>query len=177
MNLTSLSEQIKDLRAMKLGLMKTKMATVLRIVSCVTEIEEEEIRSKRRYSKLVDARYAFMYICHVHLGFNLSVVGRFIDKDHATVIHAKQKVNAYISIGAKEEVIRIIDSVVDTLRATNNNKPHLDMEEIKGVQEDSYMTEMDKVFEHISYTDKRIEFWQKRKEYLLDLKQKMYQHR
>jgi hypothetical protein len=176
MNLTNLNEQTEDLRAMKLGFMKTKMATVLKTVSFISEIEEDEIKAKTRYSAVIAARHAFMYVCHVHLGINCSTVGRFINKDHATVLHAKKKVNGYVTMGVTEEVVRVIDAVVEALRAANKENPYLDMEEISGEPQGTFKTEMDKVFEQISYTDKRIEFWQKRKEYLLDLKNKMYQH-
>jgi hypothetical protein len=53
-------------------------------------IEKEtgyNINTKRRYRHLVDSRKMFYYIARKHTDSSLSILGKFLKRDHATALH------------------------------------------------------------------------------------------
>ena len=84
---------------------------ILTIVSIATEISCSELRSKKRNRRLVWARQVFNLIAYREQGFTLNQVGRFIDRDHSTVLHSLR--NHDNLIGCKDlTYIRMYENIL-----------------------------------------------------------------
>ena len=86
---------------------------VINVVKDVTGISKRDIRSTSRKTEVVLARNIVMYIMHVHLGLTTKKTGRFVNRDHATCIHAVKVMRGYIDLYNKHNVDDL--SVVDKL--------------------------------------------------------------
>ena len=61
------------------------------IVSAIKEvlsIEVEDLQSRERFRTLVNARYIYAFFARTLLGSSLSEIGKFINRDHTTIMHA-----------------------------------------------------------------------------------------
>lgn len=69
-----------------------ELKTILKAVSEVTNISEEDIISKSRLKEHVTARHLYCYFALKKTNKTLSVVGKFINRNHASIIHGSNKV-------------------------------------------------------------------------------------
>lgn len=65
----------------------TDLNDILRASAAFCDMTPEDIKSKTRVQKYVRARVLFMVKARNH-GHSLKAIGRFIGRDHSTVIHA-----------------------------------------------------------------------------------------
>ena len=78
--------------------MKTRIATVAKIVCREFDVTKEQLESKNRMRKFSIARHAFYYLCHKH-GHSLKKIGMWLgDRDHTTVMHGKRIAETAIGI-------------------------------------------------------------------------------
>lgn len=99
---------------------KNIVSDVSRIATLVTNytgITMEEISGKLRTSSIVLARMAFCYLARKYVpNISLSEIGRQINRDHTTIIHALDKIETYI----KERSNKIIYKIEDIEDALGN---------------------------------------------------------
>lgn len=60
--------------------------TLLRLVSSAYDIPEELIRGKGRSKFLIEPRIIFIYYCR-EAGYSFPEIGRFLNRDHSTIIN------------------------------------------------------------------------------------------
>lgn len=70
-----------------------KMDDILRLIEHNFGITRTELMSKSRKSRVAWARQVAMYLARLYTSLSLDVIGKTFDRDHATVVHAFQKVN------------------------------------------------------------------------------------
>lgn len=70
-----------------------KMDDILRLIEHNFGITRTELISKSRKSRVAWARQVAMYLARLYTALPLEVIGKTFSRDHATVIHAFQKVN------------------------------------------------------------------------------------
>lgn len=56
-------------------------------VSAEFEISEATIKGRSRKEKVVLARHIFAFIARVKFGFSLPVIGKFINRDHTSILY------------------------------------------------------------------------------------------
>jgi chromosomal replication initiation ATPase DnaA len=56
----------------------------------------EEIISTSRIAEIKDARHIYCYLCNKHLRYGCAVLGRRLEKDHSSIIHAIRRVRKEI---------------------------------------------------------------------------------
>lgn len=67
------------------------MAEVLAAVARTTGLSAEAIRGKRRTEKMCGARHlAVLLICDLCPEKSLTQIGRFLNRDHTTIIHGRK---------------------------------------------------------------------------------------
>ena len=66
---------------------------ILKAVSEVTNVSKEEIISKIKTKDIVLARHLYCYISVKKTNKSLKEIGEFINRNHATVIHANNKIS------------------------------------------------------------------------------------
>jgi len=83
---------------------KNKIDKVIKIIADKYNLTPEDLKGKKRLSKIAVPRQIGMYICRVYLEEPLSKIGNeFGGKDHTTVMHAVNKIKTLIKKDKKLE--------------------------------------------------------------------------
>jgi chromosomal replication initiation ATPase DnaA len=82
-----------------------ELSEVLQIVSEVTNVFQDDIISHKRNREIVTARALFSYICRHKMKKSLKYIGRFINRDHSTVIHLVSNYDNFLNMKYKAETI------------------------------------------------------------------------
>ena len=72
---------------------------LLSVISFVSGLPEDAIRSQNRARGLVLCRHAYYFLARQKMGLKLAEIGEVFGADHTTVIHGVQKVKDMLSIG------------------------------------------------------------------------------
>ena len=83
---------------------------LLSVISFVSGLPEDAIRSQNRARGLVLCRHAYYFIARQNMGLKLAEIGEVFGADHTTVIHGITKVRDMLSIG-DEITKQFIDQV------------------------------------------------------------------
>lgn len=70
----------------------TPLPDLLSVVSRECGIPASHIMSRWRKTRVVRARAILSYVAHIHFNLSLPRIGRFIGRDHSSVLHAVQTV-------------------------------------------------------------------------------------
>lgn len=89
---------------------------IMDIVSTVTGISADEIKGNNKTNPYVHARFAFAALC-VKYRFNecVSEVGRFIQRDHSTIISGLKKHEIYINYEDYAEIFNKCESEIKAI--------------------------------------------------------------
>jgi chromosomal replication initiator protein len=71
--------------------MKIKMKDLLIVVAEYYNVPPHEILGKSRKPKYAKPRQIFCWLCRVKLDKTFPEIGRFLSRDHTTIIHAARK--------------------------------------------------------------------------------------
>jgi len=71
---------------------------LLSVISFVSGLPEDAIRSQNRARGLVLCRHAYYFLARQKMGLKLAEIGEVFGADHTTVIHGVQKVKDMLSI-------------------------------------------------------------------------------
>jgi hypothetical protein len=100
-----------------LGLDVTKKIGLERIMKVVCDefqIDVDMITSKKRQRHIVDARHIFCFLASKAYGrFTLKQIGGLINRDHASVLHAKKKVKDLMQYD--REMNSLINTIIKKL--------------------------------------------------------------
>jgi chromosomal replication initiation ATPase DnaA len=80
-----------------------ELTTILEAVCSVTEIIPHNILAHNRQRHISIARHLFSYVAYTHYGYTLVGIGRFLNKDHSTVIHSINTYQNYLDCNYKLE--------------------------------------------------------------------------
>ena len=96
-NLELAAEALKDY-FVKTIVAKNNIEQVMHIVSSNYNVSIDDLKSKRRISKITLPRQIAMYICRVYLNENLVKIGNeFGGRNHTTVMHGVDKIKKEVS--------------------------------------------------------------------------------
>jgi chromosomal replication initiator protein len=72
---------------------------ILKTICYEFDMDYNEVKNKKtRLSKFVYVRQLYAYFCKIYTKDSLTKIGKFINKDHATVIFSIKKISGYIDI-------------------------------------------------------------------------------
>ena len=85
-----------------------------------------KLDDKSRFRKFIYARAMYYYICSKHTTYNISEIGRSLNKNHATVLHSIDQFPYMLKFDKKlnEDFFYICEL------CNFNNKPKIDLEEL-----------------------------------------------
>jgi chromosomal replication initiation ATPase DnaA len=83
---------------------------ILEVVCYVTKIKAYQIISKNRKYDIKTARHIFFYIAHKHTKIQLEVIGKHINRHHATVLHAYHKIESQLMYNDINELVSEIEN-------------------------------------------------------------------
>lgn len=109
MRISELKEQIADLREQLIDPFEPpqfdmEMTDLLTIVSKATNITKREILGNSRKREIIQARGLFCYMAVRNLKKMTTTTGRFLNRDHSTIINAVKNYDGYIEMNVKPEV-------------------------------------------------------------------------
>jgi chromosomal replication initiation ATPase DnaA len=89
---------------------------IMDIVSTVTGLKSEDIKGKGKTDPYVHARFAFAALC-VKYRFNecISEVGRFINRDHSTIIAGQKKHDIYMNYDDYSEMFNKCEAEIKAI--------------------------------------------------------------
>jgi len=108
MRINELKQQIADLRQQLIKPYEPpqfdlEMNELLTIVSKVTNITKREILGDSRKREIIQARGLFCYMAVKNLSKMKITTGRFLNRDHTTIINAVKKYDGYIEMNVQPE--------------------------------------------------------------------------
>lgn len=77
---------------------------ILQRVCDVTGIMPHDVFSNTRKREIVIARQLFCYVTMTHYTYTWVSIGKFLNRDHSTIIHSVKTYSDYIQMGYKQEV-------------------------------------------------------------------------
>ena len=80
-----------------------ELTNILEAVCSVTEIIPHDILGQNRQRHISIARHLFCYLSYKHYGYCLTAIGRFLIKDHSTVINSVKKYEGFLDCNYKLE--------------------------------------------------------------------------
>jgi chromosomal replication initiation ATPase DnaA len=81
-----------------------ELTTILEAICSATEVIPHDILVPNRQRHISTARHLFCYVAYTHYGYTLKGIGRFLSKDHSTVIHSIQTYQSFIDCNYKLEI-------------------------------------------------------------------------
>jgi len=81
-----------------------ELTNILKAVCSATGIIPHDILSQNRQRSISTARHLFCYISYKHFGYCLTEIGRYLIRDHSTVINSVNKFQGFLDFKYKEEV-------------------------------------------------------------------------
>ena len=112
-NLELAAEALKDY-FVKTIVAKNNIEQVMHIVSSNYNVSIDDLKSKRRISKITLPRQIAMYICRVYLNENLVKIGNeFGGRNHTTVMHGVDKIKKEVSKSndLKNEIQKMVNQI------------------------------------------------------------------
>ena len=89
-------------------------------------VNDDEIMGRSRLGHIVEARRMFCYLSRMLTPKSLKVIGKKIDRDHATVLHQFNNVAGYVHI-SDSSIISDIDTITSQyLKRLNNHENELE---------------------------------------------------
>ena len=89
-------------------------------------VNDEEIMGRSRLGHIVEARRMFCYLSRMLTPKSLKVIGKKIDRDHATVLHQFNNVAGYVHI-SDSSIISDIDTITSQyLKRLNKHENELE---------------------------------------------------
>ena len=67
-------------------------------VSELTGVQAQEIKSKRRDSKAIEARQICMYLVRSKTGLSFAEIGQYFHRDHATVMYSCKVIKGLVDV-------------------------------------------------------------------------------
>lgn len=61
---------------------------LLKSVSTAFDVSEFDIKGKSRLREISDARHCFIFLSRLHTSITYQGLGKYLDRNHATVIHS-----------------------------------------------------------------------------------------
>ncbi len=71
---------------------------IMETVCLYYNVDEKDVLSKSRLFELVTARHMFCILARRHTSSSYIYIGKYINRDHATVIHGENKINTLYTV-------------------------------------------------------------------------------
>jgi len=68
-----------------------RMRLVVDMIAAEHHMTAALILGRSRWAPVVAARHEAMAACHAEFGYPTTLIGRFFNRDHSTIVHALQK--------------------------------------------------------------------------------------
>ena len=105
--------------------MQSTPEKILSVVCQYYKVSQVELASKSRKQFTAYARQIFFYLCRKHTDKSYQHIADYLNRDHATVIHASKKVSSEIEIYSN--VAKQISEIEEKLFSCSIEVKHVDL--------------------------------------------------
>jgi|TARA_B110000908_G_C10138147_1_gene395464 chromosomal replication initiation ATPase DnaA len=78
---------------------KLKKETILKAICIELEMDFKEVKSRKtREKEFAYARHLYAYFCRNYTNESFESIGKFINKNHATIIHSNKTIENWIEV-------------------------------------------------------------------------------
>ena len=105
-----------DILQLDINIQGKTLDDILEVVCHVTELKAYQLRSKTRKNNIMTARHLFFYIAHKHTKKQLEVIGKHLNRHHATVLHAYHKIEAQLMYSDVNELVIRIEAILSQVK-------------------------------------------------------------
>lgn len=97
-----------------INLYKNRMDSVATAVSFCSGFSISELKAKTKKWDVVSARNIFCYICKEKKKVTLSAIGKYLNKDHTTIMHSVKQVKKLIE-SDDEIIVQLLNKTLNIL--------------------------------------------------------------
>lgn len=108
-----------DILQLDVNIQGKTLDNILEVVCHVTELKAYQLRSRNRKYDIKTARHLFFYIAHKHTKKQLEVIGKHLNRHHATVLHAYHKIEAQLMYSDVNELVNRIEAILSQIKKVN----------------------------------------------------------
>ena len=108
-----------DILQLDINIQGKSLDNILEVVCHVTELKAYQLRSSNRKFNIMTARHLFFYIAHKHTKKQLEVIGKHLNRHHATVLHAYHKIEAQLMYSDVNELVIKIEAILSQVNKVN----------------------------------------------------------
>ena len=105
-----------DILQLDINIKGKTLDNILEVICHVTELKAYQLRSNTRKNNIMTARHLFFYIAHKHTKKQIEVIGKVLNRHHATVLHACNKIENQLMY---EDISSLVDAIENKLTKTN----------------------------------------------------------
>lgn len=105
-----------DILQLDVNIQGKSLDDILDVVCHVTELKKYQLRSKNRKNDIKTARHLFFYIAHKHTKRQLEVIGKHLNRHHATVLHAYHKIENQLMYSDINELVNRIEGLLSQVK-------------------------------------------------------------
>ena len=105
-----------DILQLDINIQGKTLDDILEVVCHVTELKAYQLRSSTRKFNIMTARHLFFYIAHKHTKKQLEVIGKHLNRHHATVLHACYKIEAQLMYSDVNELVIRIEAILSQVK-------------------------------------------------------------
>jgi chromosomal replication initiation ATPase DnaA len=108
-----------DILQLDINIKGKTLDNILEVVCHVTELKAYQLRSNTRKNNIMTARHLFFYIAHKHTKKQIEVIGRHLNRHHATVLHACNKIENQLMYSDVNELVNRIEAILSQVKKVN----------------------------------------------------------
>ena len=83
---------------------KLNKETILKTICKYLEMNFEDVKTRKtRLREFAYARHLYAYFCRIYTKDSFAEIGRFLKKDHATILHSNKQVSGWIDFDKSVE--------------------------------------------------------------------------
>lgn len=116
--------------------MKESAQSIEKIISVVCKFHDvsySDLKSRNRTRRLANARMHYGYLARKHTDLSLAMIGRYIRRDHATVLHYDRTIKGWAdTYDAEMQALNILERM---LVSESSYVLTVDIDHVKNVEE------------------------------------------
>lgn len=101
-----------DILQLDVNIQGKSLNDIFKAICFVTKVVPYEIRSSNREYNVKTARHLFFYIAHKHTKTQIEVIGRYLNRHHATVLYAYHKIESQLMYRDINELVTQIEGIL-----------------------------------------------------------------
>lgn len=104
--------------------MSKELNSICEVICIKYNITLEKLKAIGKKTEVVEPRQIAMYIAKETTNLKLNQIGRYFNRDHATVLHAHKKIKNFMDVEFKTKVL-VNQLMIDCMKKPNINTENI----------------------------------------------------